>query len=142
MVDKLDTETRDMLITLAIIAQGNSYSPHSNYPVGAAVLAMSPIGMQQVFVGTNIENDSYGLTICAERVAIFSAVSSGFTRLLAMACVTETGEGTSCGACRQVEYQFAPDMKIYFCNDLGEVISEYITRELLPDAFTLRSDDV
>jgi len=135
-------DIKSTLISLAIIAQGNSYSPYSKFPVGAAIVAANPTGGLQFFTGTNIENASYGLTICAERVAIFNAISSGYTKLLAMACVTEEGKGTSCGACRQVEYEFAPDMEIYFCNDLGMIVSEFTPRDLLPEAFSKENLDV
>jgi cytidine deaminase len=138
----MDRDVKETLIALAVIAQGNSYSPYSNYPVGAAVVAANPTGGLQFFTGTNIENASYGLTICAERVAIFTAIASGYTDLIAMACVTQDGEGTSCGSCRQVEYEFAPDMKMYFCNDLGEIISEHTPEKLLPEAFNKERLDV
>lgn len=131
----------ETLIALAIIAQGNSYSPYSKYPVGAAIVAVNPTGKIQFFTGTNIENASFGLTICAERVAIFNAINAGYTKLVAMACVTETGEGTSCGSCRQVMNEFAPEMSVYFCDDIGEIVSSYTAKELLPEAFTLENKD-
>ena len=68
---------------------------------------------------------------------MFSAVSAGFTQFLYMACVTEDGIGTSCGACRQVAHQFSPDIDIFFCNALGEIVSKFNIHQLLPKAFTL-----
>lgn len=134
-MDETDVSIVNMLITLAIIAQGNSYSPYSHFPVGAAVLAKNDTGLVQVFTGANVENASYGLTVCAERAAIFSAVSAGFKKIIALVCVTKTGEETSCGACRQVEYEFNPDMEIYFCDAIGNIKHMFTPRQLLPDAF-------
>lgn len=127
----------EQLIQEAIEASKNTYSPFSHYSVGAALLTVEGL----VFHGTNIENDSYGLTICAERSAIFSAVSNGYRHFNEMAVVTKDG-GTSCGACRQVIIQFAsPDMKIHFCSvrDNGMImnIDTFLARELLFKPFKL-----
>jgi len=131
----------DVLISLALIVQGNAYAPYSKYKVGVCLLARHPrMGTYQLFTGVNVENASYGLTICAERAAIFSAISAGYTDLISLVCVTEDGKGTSCGACRQVEYEFSPDMSVHFCNELGEILSTRTPREMLPDAFTLEKD--
>ena len=132
-MDKIEYLT-DSLIALAIIAQGFTYSPHSKYPVGAAVFAYNKKGKAQVFVGTNIENASYPLTICAERVAIFTAIAAGYVVPQELVVVTNDG-GQSCGACRQVLYEFNPHMRVIFCNALGEIISQTTVREMLPGAF-------
>ena len=128
----------DTLISLAMIAQGSTYSPYSEYPVGAAIFAYDSKGKAQVFAGTNIENASYGLTICAERVAIFTAVAAGYTIPQELVVVTNDG-GLSCGACRQVLYEFNPHMKVIFCNALGEIICRTTVKEMLPGAFGLES---
>lgn len=127
---------KDLLLTLAMIAQTKSYSPYSDFPVGAAILARNPAdGSLQYFVGTNIENASYGLTVCAERVAIFTAITAGYTELLEMVCVANSETGTSCGACRQVEYEFGAYMKIHFANSDGEIHLTTSPGLLLPKAF-------
>lgn len=124
----------ESLISLAIIAQDLAYAPYSNYPVGAAVFAYKS-GKAQVFTGANIENASYGLTVCAERVAIFSAIASGYTVPDVLVVITDDGKGQSCGACRQVMNEFNPDMRVIFCNALGMIISQTTVKEMLPGAF-------
>lgn len=125
----------DSLISLAIIAQDLAYAPYSKYPVGAALFAYNDKGKAQVFTGTNIENASYGLTICAERVAIFTSVAAGYIIPQELVIVTNDGEGQSCGACRQVLYEFNPHMRVTFCNALGEIISQTTVKDMLPGAF-------
>jgi len=125
----------DTLISLAMIAQGFTYSPYSKYPVGAAIFASNPEGRVQVFTGTNVENASYGLTMCAERVAIFTMIASGYTLPQVLVVITDDGKGQSCGACRQVLYEFNPYMKVIFCNALGEIISDTTVEKMLPEAF-------
>jgi cytidine deaminase len=119
----------DQLIALAGEARAASYSPYSHYPVGAAVLTESG----EVFTGCNVENASYGLTICAERVAVFKAVSAGHTRLLAVAVVTPT-KGAPCGACRQVLTEFGADMTVHMASPDGDKRS-FSLPELLPQSF-------
>lgn len=124
----------DELLIASREAYENSYSPYSKFRVGAAVLAADG----RMFRGTNVENASYGLTVCAERVAIFSAVAAGVTRLVALAVsmgsptLTE-GERMPCGACRQVMAEFmAPDAVIL----LGGQDTCRLD-DLLPRAFVL-----
>lgn len=106
-----DKEMKEKLISLAMEARKKSYSPYSKYPVGAAVLAESG----RIYTGCNIENSSYGLTNCAERTAIFKAVSEGEKKLLAIAIAAKAS--TPCGACRQVMSEFASaDMPVYLVN--------------------------
>ncbi len=131
----IESMLTDSLISLAVIAQGFSYSPYSRYPVGAAVFAYNSEGKAQVFTGTNIENASYGLTICAERVAIFTAMAAGYTNPQKLVVVTDTGEGQSCGACRQVLSEFNPLMRVIFCNAIGIIISQNTVEKMLPGAF-------
>jgi len=128
---------RDTLIYKAIQASKMSYSPFSHYKVGAALL----IEDGTVFFGTNVENDSYGLTMCAERSAIFSAISNGARPkdFVAMAVVTVDG-GTSCGACRQVLAQFNMNMPIHFCAVKDDLLTQVISMtpaDMLPQPFKL-----
>ena len=106
MSKKLTSEQIKLLAQAAILAKKHSYSPYSHFKVGAAVLAEDG----KIYSGTNIENASFGLTNCAERSAIFSAVSDGKRQLFALALCTDgiKGQpfGTPCGACRQVMTEF------------------------------------
>src|SRR5437667_7837709 len=88
------------LIAMAVSAQKNAYCPYSRYPVGAAVLSEAG----RVFAGCNVENASYGLSLCAERVAIFNAITRRQTAIKAICVVASTAK--PCGACRQVMYEF------------------------------------
>ncbi len=91
-------------------AMQNSYSPYSKFSVGASLLTKDG----RIFQGTNVENISYGLSICAERVAIFVAISNGYRDFTDMAIVTTSGKYTfPCGACRQVLMEFSPNLKIH-----------------------------
>jgi cytidine deaminase len=119
------------LIKAARAARENAYVPYSKFKVGAAVLSKSG----KVYVGCNVENASYGLTNCAERTAIFTAVSAGETDLAALAVVADTiGPTAPCGSCRQVMAEFGIS-KIVLCNMKGEsrVVS---LDDLLPYSFT------
>jgi len=120
----------DQLIEKAREAQKNAYAPYSNFPVGAALLARNG----KVFTGCNVEVSSYGLTCCAERVAFFKAISEGEMEFEALAVVAPGKEVSCCGACRQVIWDFAPDIVIYGVGRQGEVVSKTI-RDLLPGAF-------
>ena len=111
---KLSKKLLDELLSNAAQAMNNSYSPYSKFKVGAAVLSESG----KIYRGTNIENASYGLTVCAERNAIFSTIGSGEREIKALAIVFSQKDlgplSTPCGACRQVMAEFAkPDMPIY-----------------------------
>jgi cytidine deaminase len=121
---------RNQLVTAAVNARLNAYAPYSKFRVGAAVLADSG----KVFAACNVENASYGLTICAERNAIFKAVSEGETRLTALVLCLEGG-GSPCGACRQVIHEFGPDIPILACDPDGQLVSETTVDRLLPEAF-------
>ncbi|MGB9857238.1 MAG: cytidine deaminase [Dictyoglomaceae bacterium] len=112
-----------------------SYSPYSNFPVGAALLTKSG----KIFLGTNIENASYGLTICAERVAIFKAVSEGERDFLKMAIVGVNGEGLfPCGSCRQVMAEFSIDLEIVLYDPRKDEFNSWKVKELLPLNFSLK----
>ena len=125
---------KEELMQEALKARESSYSPYSKFAVGAALLTKSGI----IYHGTNIENASYPLTICAERAAVFSAYSNGVKKndIEAIAIVADTVDACSpCGACRQVLYELLPsDAKIYLGNLKG-VIKEVNTEYLLPFAF-------
>ncbi len=122
-------EQRDALISSACEVRHKAYAPYSNYLVGAAILA----GNGQIFTGANVENASYGLTICAERSAIFTAVATGVREFLAVAICVE-GVGTPCGACRQVMSEFADDIPVWISDVEGNVRQTSL-HILLPDYF-------
>lgn len=108
-----------------------AYSPYSRFAVGVALMAEDG----EVYLGCNIENLSYGLTVCAERVAAFTAIAAGNRVFTGLALVADTPEPiTPCGACRQVLYEFAPDLWIISANLQGSQ-RMFRLRELLPDAF-------
>ena len=126
----LNEETRDKLVQLALDVRQRSYSPYSNYSVGAALLAKSG----KIYTGTNVENAVYPLTICAERAAVFTAVSEGDREFEAIAVVSRDG-GTPCGACRQVLAEFNLEAVVLIANKAGEVQMELSVAELLPESF-------
>lgn len=117
------------LLDLALQAHRKAYAPYSGFGVGAALQTCSG----QVFTGCNVENASYGLTICAERVAVTKAVSEGQRDFEAMAVVSPGG-AMPCGACRQVLAEFNPDMRVIVA-DLEGNRCEFRLTELLPQAF-------
>jgi cytidine deaminase len=121
------------LIEKAIEAMHKAYAPYSSFKVGAALLTKSG----RIFTGCNVENASFGLSICAERVAIFSAVSAGELQFEKLVVVANTGSPVSpCGACRQVMSEFG-DFEILLVNTRGEVVRTRVS-ELLPRAFKLK----
>lgn len=123
----------DKLIKEAKKAREKAYAPYSNFKVGAAVLTHDG----KIFSGCNIENSSYGLSICAERAAIFNAVSSGYREFTKIAVVTDSEPPSSpCGACRQVIFEFGDDMEVIMSNLKGDVKIIKID-ELLKDGFKL-----
>ncbi len=118
------------LISAALIARGSAYAPYSRFAVGAAVRG----GSGRIYGGSNIENASYGLTMCAERVAIFKAVSEGEKEIAALAVAADTPSPASpCGACRQVMAEFGIN-EVVMCNTKGERRTVTLA-ELLPYAF-------
>lgn len=120
------------LIRRAAAARENAYVPHSHFAVGAALLTQSG----RVYVGCNVENASYGLTICAERAAVFRAVCAGEREFAAIAVVTANGV-SPCGACRQVLREFSADMRVIIATAGAEDSPprEYTLDQLLPDGF-------
>jgi len=120
------------LVQKAAEAKMSAYAPYSNFRVGAALLTEEG----RVFTGCNIENASFGLSNCAERTAVYKAVSEGFRKFKAIAVSTDTEEITSpCGACRQVLMEFDTDMDVIMANVHGQY-QVYKAKELLPLAFT------
>lgn len=119
----------DDLLALAAVARDRAYAAYSGFAVGAALRTRSG----KVYTGCNIENASYGLTVCAERVAIWKAVSEGETEFEVLVVVTSVG-GSPCGACRQVMAEFALHMPVVIA-DLEQVRSVNTVAELLPGAF-------
>lgn len=125
------------LVRAAVKAAGASYSPYSRFPVGAALLA----GNGKVFTGCNVENASYGLTICAERVAILKAVSAGCRTFKALAVAGGKGQAARpCGACLQVMAEFCgPDFPLYLVAlDQADDIERFSLGDLLPQTFSLK----
>lgn len=118
------------LIDAATAVRANAYAPYSDYAVGAAVLAADGT----IFSGVNVENASYGLTICAERNAIAQMVAAGQRRAAAIAICGKPGV-TPCGACRQVLVEFAGDIPVFLCDTEGEVRRTTL-HALLPDHFS------
>ena len=117
------------LIEAASRARTHAYAPYSKYAVGAAVLT----GSGRIFSGCNVENVSYGLTMCAERVAIYRAVAEGEREIAALAVVTEDG-ATPCGACRQVLVELGSIARVLIGKAEG-TFRETSVSQLLPDAF-------
>jgi cytidine deaminase len=123
--------SEEKLIAAARAARENAHAPYSNFRVGAALQAKSG----RVFTGCNVENASYGLTCCAERVAIFKAISEGERGFDAIAVVTDTETLTPpCGACRQIIWEFCGDVEVVMANLKGKVERERAGK-LLPRPF-------
>jgi cytidine deaminase len=129
------SEPRD-LVAAARRARAHAHAPYSRFRVGAAVLDERG----RVHVGCNVENASYGLTVCAERNAVAAAVAAGARRLVAVAIVTDADPpGTPCGACRQVLAEFtADDTPIVLAASRGIAVATHTLGELIPHAFRLR----
>ena len=126
----LNDAQRDRLLAAARQARQRAYAPYSRYPVGAALLTASG----RVYQGVNVENAAYPNGMCAERVAVFKAVSEGEREFLAIAVVTSNG-GTPCGACRQVLSEFGLDTVVLVADAQGNLKMETTVRALLPGAF-------
>ncbi len=128
----MDAETIDRLIIAAKAAMQNAHAPYSEFPVGAALL----LSDGQIVTGCNVENASFGGTVCAERTAISAAVAMGRSDFDAI-CVIATTENaiTPCGICRQTIIEFSRDLQVICCNRDGEH-QIYSIADLLPHAFT------
>lgn len=131
MADEVLTdELCNSLIQAAIQARRWAYAPYSNYRVGAALLTASG----RIYDGVNVENAAFPITICAERVAVFKAVSEGERRFSAIAVVTSNG-GSPCGSCRQALAEFGLDTVVIIADDQGRIVRQTTVAELLPEAF-------
>jgi len=117
------------LIKKAISAQKRAVSPYSSYPVGAALLTADG----SIILGCNIESKAYPTTLCAERVAIFSAISQGYKNFSAMALITRDG-AYPCGSCRQIIHEYAGNIPIYIAKDVENYATQTIS-DLLPFPF-------
>ena len=131
----LSEERKNELVQIAKEVRKWAYAPYSHYLVGAALETKSG----RIYDGVNVENAAYPVTICAERTAVFKAVSNGERDFSAIAVVTKNG-GTPCGSCRQVLAEFNPEMLVIIANEVGEITSETKVSDLLPGAF--RSDSL
>ena len=131
----LQGEAADRLLAAARRARERAYAPYSNFAVGAAVLCADG----RVFAGCNIENAAYGPTVCAERVAMFSAVAAGCRQIEAIAVVGPGGGPlTPCGTCRQVMWELAPNAVVLMEGGDGDGVTATV-EELLPSAFGPRN---
>ena len=124
-------QEKQSLIDLANTARERAYVPYSQYAVGAALRTKSG----RLFTGVNVENAAYPQTMCAERVAIFKAVSEGEKDFEIISVVTENG-GSPCGGCRQVMAEFGLDTIVLMADGSGKLVKETTVKELLPEAFT------
>ena len=122
---------KQALIDLANAARQRAYAPYSNYPVGAALRTKTG----RIFTGVNVENAAYPQTMCAERVAVFKAVSEGEKEFEVISVVTDNG-GSPCGGCRQVLAEFGLDTIVLLADRNGKLLKETTVKELLPEAFT------
>jgi cytidine deaminase len=127
----LTKEEKQALIHLANTARQHAYVPYSNYPVGASLRTKTG----RLYTGVNVENAAYPQTMCAERVAVFKAVSDGEKEFEVISVVTDNG-GSPCGGCRQVMAEFGLDTIVLLADGTGKLIKETTVGELLPEAFT------
>lgn len=127
----LTEQEKQSLIDLANMARERAYAPYSHYPVGAALRTKTG----RIFTGVNVENAAYPQTMCAERVAIFKAVSEGEKEFEVITVVTDNG-GSPCGGCRQVMAEFGLDTMVLLADGDGNLVKETTVKELLPQAFT------
>ncbi len=122
---------KQSLIDLANSARAHAYVPYSKYPVGASLRTKTG----KIYTGVNIENAAYPQTMCAERVAIFKAVSEGEREFEVIVVATDNG-GSPCGGCRQVMAEFGLDTIVLLADGKGNLVKETTVKELLPEAFT------
>ena len=127
----LTNQEKQALIDLANTARQRAYAPYSNYPVGAALRTKTG----RIFTGVNVENAAYPQTMCAERVAVFKAISEGENEIEVISVVTDNG-GSPCGGCRQVLAEFGLDTIVLLADGNGKLLKETTVKDLLPEAFT------
>jgi cytidine deaminase len=128
---KINEEQKQELIQAAISVRHWAYVPYSHYPVGAAILTTSG----KIYDGINVESAAFPTTMCAERVAIYKAVSEGERDFVAIAVVTDNA-GSPCGGCRQVMAEFGLETIVLIADGEGKIIQETTVSDLLPGAFT------
>jgi len=119
------------LVAAAVEARGRAYAPYSGFAVGAALLSKAG----RVFTGCNVENASYGLTACAERVALFRAVAEGVREFMAIAIACGDSPCSPCGACRQALHEFTPNLRVIMADGEGKTWEAAQLADLLPTAF-------
>jgi len=129
----------DRLVAAALEARSQAVAPYSGFRVGAALLSTSG----EIFTGANVESASFGLTCCAERVALFHALSQGARSFRAIAVVAEADDGPMpCGACRQLLAEYAPNVRILICDSRKpDRIRRFRISQLLPKPFVLARVD-
>jgi cytidine deaminase len=127
---KLSEDQLKVMLARAMAIRENAYAPYSKYSVGASVLA----GSGAIYFGANVENAAYPSSMCAERAAIFNAVSNGEREIEAILIVSRNG-GSPCGACRQVLAEFDHETEVIIANSRGEVGLRTTLEELLPHSF-------
>jgi cytidine deaminase len=127
----LTKQEKQSLVDLARAARQRAYVPYSNYAVGSSLRTKTG----RIFTGVNVENAAYPQTMCAERIAIFKAVSEGEREFEVITVVTDNG-GSPCGGCRQVMAEFGLDTVVLLADGNGHILKETTVRELLPEAFT------
>lgn len=132
----MEVEDQEALIESALSVRDQAYAPYSKFLVGAAVLTEDGA----VFTGTNVENASYGLTLCAERVAAAAAVAAGHRKITAVAVAT-AGGAAPCGACRQFLAEFGGSMDVLLVDaDRPEIVKQMSLADLLPEQFQLSDE--
>jgi len=129
----MQNETKKQLVAAALSARRRAVAPYSGFPVGAALLTVSG----EIITGANVESASYGLTCCAERVALFKALTEGKTGFSAIAVVARAPKGPMpCGACRQLLAEYAPGAEVFVADSAKPGrIRDFTVAELLPEAF-------
>ena len=127
----LTDQEKQALVDLANTARERAYVPYSGYRVGSSLRTRSG----RIFTGVNVENAAYPQTMCAERVAMFKAVSEGEKDFEVITVVTDNG-ATACGGCRQVMAEFGLDTLVIMADGQGRIVQETTVRDLLPGAFT------
>ena len=129
----MQNETKKRLVEAALSARRRAVAPYSGFQVGAALLTVNG----EIVTGANVESASYGLTCCAERVALFKALTEGKTSFTAIAVVARAPKGPMpCGACRQLLAEYAPDAEVYIADSTWPGrIRDFSVAELLPEAF-------
>lgn len=127
----LSEQEKQSLVDLANTARQRAYVPYSHYPVGSSLRTKTG----RIFTGVNVENAAYPQTMCAERIAIFKAVSEGEKEFDVITVVTDNG-GSPCGGCRQVMAEFGLDTIVILADGSGRIVKETTVKDLLPQAFT------